>query len=82
MKYYGANEVYDLVTTLVGDIKPIGDTQADDKRFDNLKVICGVVDKLLYDIDAVIPNKNRAEHSMKRAGEYADEFMSKIGIEE
>lgn len=44
--------------------------------------MCDVVDKLLTDIDGVIPNKRRHEHSMKKAGEYADDFYTRVGIEE
>lgn len=75
--------VYEVVTKLIGPIDPIGETNADDDRFDNLKELAILVDKLVYDIDAVIPNKRRAEFSMKRAGEYADNFLTKsLGIAE
>ena len=75
-------DIYEVVVKLTGPIDPIGETQTDAKRYENLKTMCDLVDKLLTDIDAVIPNKNRVEFSMKRAGEYADKFLDKIGIEE
>ena len=75
-------EIYDVVTKLVGGIDPVGETHTDNDRFENLKVMCDLVEKLLTDIDGVIPNKRRYEFSMKRAGEYADEFYTRIGIEE
>lgn len=75
-------EIYDVVTKLIGPISPIGETNADEQRFENLKVMTELVDKLLGDIDKVIPCKNRVEYSMKKAGEYADKFFSQLGIEE
>jgi hypothetical protein len=35
---------------------------------------------LLTDIDAVGPYRARQEYSMKKAGEYADKFLNRIGI--
>ena len=75
-------DIYEVVKKLIGDIDPVGETHTDEKRFENLKVMCEVADKLLTDIDGVIPNKRRQEHSMKKAGEYADEFYTRIGIVE
>lgn len=71
---------YEVVQKLIGPIKPVGEHHADEKRFENLKAMCELVDKLVTDIDEVIPNKNRIEASMKRAGEYADNFLTNLGI--
>ena len=76
------DNIHEIVVKLIGSVKPIGETRTDDKRFENLKATCELVDKLLFDIDDVIPNKDCVEFSMKRAGEYADKFMTKIGITE
>lgn len=75
-------ELYDVVVKLVGSISPVGETHTDNERFENLKVMTNLVDKLLTDIDDVIPCKDRHEFSMKRAGEYADKFYNKLGIED
>ena len=37
--------------------------------------------KLLTDIDDVIPNKDSSAFSVKRAGEHAGDFMTRMGIE-
>ena len=74
--------LYEVVKKLVGEINPVGETRIDDQRFENLKAMTELVDNLLGDIDRVIPNKDRAEYSMKRAGEFADKFFDKIGIVE
>lgn len=73
-------DIHEIVKKLIGPIDPVGETNTDNKRFENLKVMCDLVDKLLTDIDRVIPNKRRAEYSMKRAGEYASDFFDKTGI--
>jgi hypothetical protein len=73
---------HEIVSKLIGPIRPIGETNIDNERFKNLKRLTILVDKLIYDIDAVIPNKTRVEFSMKRAGEFADQFFSSLGIGE
>jgi hypothetical protein len=75
-------EIYDVVKKLTGEVNPVGETNTDNDRFENLKTLCDLVDKLLTDIDGVIPNKRRHEFSMKRAGDYAGDFYTRIGIEE
>ena len=76
-------DVYELVIKLVGPIAPVGETHTDDKRFENLKAMTELVDKLLTDIDDVAYlNKDRQEYSMKTAAEFASAFYDKIGIVE
>lgn len=75
--------VYEVVKKLIGPINPVGDTNIDEVRFDNLKATADLVDSLLTDIDAVTcANIDRAEFSRKRAGEYAKKFFDQIGIKE
>lgn len=73
-------EVYDVVKKLIGPIKPVGETNEDSRRFENLKAMTQLIDELLTDIDAVGMEKSRVEYSRKRAGEFADAFLTKIGI--
>jgi len=76
-------ELYEVVKKLVGEIDPIGETNEDDRRFENLKEMTELVDKLLSDIDDVgMLNKDSHEHSVKRASNFAIKFFNKIGIEE
>lgn len=72
---------YDVVKKLIGEIRPIGETRADDERFENLKAMC----KLMDEIDTAIKEvaweyRNRNEYSVKRAFEYADNFFKTSGI--
>lgn len=76
-------EIHDIVKKLVGPINPIGETNTDNERFHNLKVMTELVDDLLTEIDDVAYyNKDRQEYSIKRAANYASKFYDKIGIKE
>lgn len=75
-------DVYKVVKKLVGNINPIGETNTDNERFENLKMLCELVEKLVIDIDEVsYLNKNAHQFSIKRASDYANGFINKIGIE-
>ena len=74
-------ELYDVVTKLVGPTRPVGETHEDERRFENLKALTGLVDRLLTEIDEIATfNATREEFSMKRAGEFCGKFIDKIGI--
>ena len=72
----------EIVQKLIGPINPVGETNADNKRFENLKIVCDLVNELVEEIDAVSwYNKNSQEYSRKRAAEYAEKFLSEtLGI--
>ena len=75
--------IYQVVKKLVGAIDPVGETTADDKRFENLKTMTALIDKLLMDVDAVhYENKNNHQYSMKRASDFAKDFFDNINIKE
>ncbi len=75
-------DIYEVVKKLVGEISPIGETQTDSNRFENLKIMTELTDKLLTDIDKVAyVYKDSHEYSVKRAGEFAEKFLDKMGIE-
>jgi len=70
---------YDVVKKLIGEIKPIGETNSDEDRFENLKEMIELVDDLIVDIqDVADKNVYRDEASMYRAGKYADDFLTGI----
>ena len=74
--------VYEVVMKLIGEIRPIGESNADRDRFDNLMKLTKLVDKLVYEIDNIIIYKTRPEYSMKKAGVFADNFLIELGIEQ
>jgi hypothetical protein len=67
-----------IVYKLIGPIEPVGETREDNIRFENLKQMTALVEKLLTDISRVCGYTNRHEASMSRAGKYADQFMAQI----
>ena len=73
----------EIVKKLIGYIDPVGETNIDDKRFENLKAMCELVNNLVTEIDEVsFYNKNKDEYSRKRAGEYDNNFLANtLGIE-
>jgi len=73
-------DVHEIVKKLVGEIKPTGETHADNQRFENLKIMAELVDRLVFDIDNVGSYKDRTEYSMNRAGQFADNFLAELGI--
>ena len=72
----------EIVSKLIGNINPIGETNTDNERFENLKQICELVNNLVSQIDSVsYENRNSNEFSVKRASDYASEFLSQtLGI--
>lgn len=69
------NNIKEITEKLVGSITPTGESHLDTKRLENLKVMCGLIGDLIYDIRFVARDKNRYESSMKVMGEYADGFL-------
>ena len=75
-------ELIDVIRKLVGPIEPVGETNADDKRYENLKVMVHLIDIMLSDVDAVSVYKDSPQYSKKRASRYAIEFFNSLGIKE
>jgi len=75
--------IHEIVKKLVGPIKPIGETNTDNDRFENLKTLIDLVDELLQDVDFVSVRYKKCEaFSMKRSGECASKFLDRLGIPE
>lgn len=76
-------EILKTIRVMVGDIQPVGETNTDNRNFENLKILCEVVDDLVYDIDSVHSrNEISKEFSVKRAADYAIDFIrDTLGIE-
>lgn len=74
-------ELIDVVNKLIGPIEPVGSTEIDCERYENLKTMINLVDKLIVDIRNVSFNTNRQEHSMLKAGKCASAFLNQIATE-
>ena len=71
-------DIHEIVKKLVGKIDPVGETNTDNDRFENLKVMTDLVDDLLTDINWVAQQNNRHEYSINRAGQFAASFLDEI----
>ena len=58
----------DLIMQINGEIEPIGETNTDSNRYDNLIRLQNVVDLLLEEISTVCIYCNRPEYSMSKSG--------------
>lgn len=74
----------DVVKKLIGSINPVGESDTDDERYENLKEMCVLVDNLITDIDGLIyTNRHSQEYSVKRAVKYAATFLTEtVGLAE
>lgn len=72
-------ELYDVVMKLIGEIEPVGETHEDNHRFENLKNLTELVDRLLGDIqDVADTNVGRVEFSLSRAGKMCENFLHNV----
>jgi len=74
-------DFHEIVKKLIGEINPVGETNTDNARFENLKAMTELVDELLSDIYRVTQGNNRHEYSINRAGQFAASFLDEMGRE-
>ena len=71
-------DFHEIVKKLIGEIDPVGETNTDNARFENLKAMTELVDELLSDIYRVARGNNRHEYSINRAGQFASSFLDEV----
>ena len=75
---FETEDLKDIVLKITGSINPVGETNEDNKRYENLIVLCALVDRLVCEIeDVAYKNKASLSFAKNRAGEYAYEFLKK-----
>ena len=82
-KLISKGKFVEIEMKLNGDIKPVGDSNIDENRFQNLLSLCIIVDDLVTKIDAVASIHERDLHmaSVAKAQKYASNFLEKtLGI--
>ena len=77
-----SEQIVEVINKLVGPINPIGESNTDSKRFENLELLCDVVNQLVTKIDKVShDNRNAHESSIQKCATFAKEFLTKtLGI--
>ena len=72
-----ADVIYEVVKKLIGNVYPAGESHTDEKRFENLELLCEVTQKLVSNIDQISHDyKDVHQASVKKAGEYAQNFLN------
>lgn len=67
--------IHEIVTKLVGPINPVGETQADAHRFENLEVAIDLTNRLLFDIACVARKAGSGEFSVEKSAKAAKMFL-------
>ena len=75
MKTYKTIEVID---SLIGAIHPVGETNEDDVRYENLQELIEVVSEYISRIENVAEQKDSTAYSLSRAGKRAYEFRNSL----
>jgi hypothetical protein len=70
--------IHEAVKKLVGEIDPVGETNEDDRRFENLTTLCTLIDDLKEDVECVARQKHNYQFSVQRAGREASSFLEKL----
>ena len=72
---------HEIVKKLIGKINPIGESNTDAERYENLINTIALVESLIMDIqDVVYYNKNAYERSKIAAKDLAQDFLDRYEI--
>lgn len=72
------NTIYEVIKKLIGPIDPIGESNSDEIRYENLNTALEVVNRLMSDICYLIPKRKRVEYSISRSGSKAFEYAKNL----
>lgn len=67
-----------VIDSLIGSTKPIGESNIDAQRLQNLKVKTTLIEDMLYEVCRLASLKSRDEASIKAIGNHADGFINYI----
>lgn len=74
-------DTYEVTMKLIGPVEPVGETNMDNDRYENLKDLTNLTNQLLTVIDSIANQfQNNHQYSMKRAAVHCNEFLDGIGI--
>ena len=74
-------EFIDIIIRLIGNINPVGETNIDNERLNNLKIWIDNTDDMISELKVLSENKNSSQRSVSRAGKLAQEFLDNLAIE-
>lgn len=71
-------ELHEIVFKLVGPVRAVGETHTDLKRFENIKALTALTEKLLGAISEAALDADRQEASMQAIGLHARYFLREV----
>lgn len=72
---------YEIVRKLIGPIEPIGETQTDNERYENLIAMGELAERLIADIRYVaVSFQNNHQASMRKASQKAYGLLDELGL--
>jgi hypothetical protein len=71
-------EMIDIVKKLIGPIQPVGESNEDRKRLENLNEFITLADEMIIKLKDVAENSDSHEHSVALAGDTAKKFLNEL----
>ncbi len=68
----------DVIKKLIGPVRPIGETNADDERLKNLHEMMDVMQFMYWELRSIAANKDAGEYSISLAGKEAHNFLENL----
>lgn len=75
-------EILKLISVLIGNIKPIGDSSSDETVKNNLKLLISIMKELQLQIDEVAYMRNSPYASIKETAKIADAYLDWIYLDD
>lgn len=76
-----AQTIFDVVNSLTGKVRPVGDAAIDAGRAKNLEVFIDVLEEMHYVVDQIAHDyENSPYASEKRMSELCNQCLDRIGI--
>lgn len=72
------DELWKVVENLLGNIQPVGETNADNLAYERMQVAEFLLDKLMDELMDVLPNYGRPEYSMNKAGRDVCNYLKEL----
>jgi len=69
---------FDVIKKVIGKIHPVGESNEDQKRFDNLTQYCEAFEEMFREISEIASEADSPYGSIKKAGTFAKTFLKEI----
>lgn len=67
----------DMIMKLIGEVEPVGDSNIDMKRLENMHRLQELIESLIFEVNYVCAYSDNKEFSMKNIGEDAVAWLRK-----